>query len=620
MATSQPTTGLGSLAYTNQLLSQGQALLSNKSTTPAPAASSGNQVGQYVTTSGTTPGGHTTTESGYLNADGSLSGTPPGSQPGNTPSSAPITAPTSTPPVNTNQPSPTTVNATPYTSTSQPAVESASQAQANLAAGGLTGSALAAAQKSLSAYEQGHAAANVSGAPAPQDAATGMSAATTAAGNATQTYTPAAPVVQSLADATKKYIDDFANAMSSQGQGKTLVQQYQDFTSQLGIPALNTELMNMKNVINGTETDIRNEVTKAGGFATDSQVLAMTNARNKTMIQNYNDLLQTRSDAMQQVNTMMGLAEQDRQYASAQIDRQLNFDQAQITFQQKALDNAQSSIQKSIDTYGAASVLKQALATGDPTAVARINATMGNGFDLQTAAAHPTLDEQVKQANIAQSYAAIRASNAAAAKDYAAINGTGASDPATVLAWAQNIRSGTAKLSDITGSPALKSAVSLALSQGGSSQSDILATTQGSIKELQDMVDKNKGFSGIGGAVGLTASLTGAGKIPGTPGADFNAKLNQVKNDVILPNLTLLHGLGRVTDREFQALTSAVTALSPNESPGQFKTDLKTISDQIAAKAAAQPALNTPAPQPLLAPAAIPSGYYQASDGLLYKK
>lgn len=327
----------------------------------------------------------------------------------------PISPTTSTnTPVSTAQPSPTTVNATPYTAPAPPAVTDAA-AQQNLLKGGLGGTDLANAQKSLSAYQQGHAAATASGVAAPQDAGTGMSAATTVAGNATTAYTPPAPVQDALAKATQKYTDDYTKAMSSQEQGKTLVQQYQDLTTQLGIPALNTQLMNMKNVIDGTETDIRNEVTKAGGFATDSQVLAMTNARNKVMIQNYNNLLQTRSDAMQQLTTLSGLAAQDKTFAAAQIDRQLGFDEKQITFATNAQKNAQDSIQKSIDNYGAANVLKQALATGDPTAVARINATMGNGFDLTTAASHPTLEQQLKQAQIASAYSTVAKNNADAA-------------------------------------------------------------------------------------------------------------------------------------------------------------------------------------------------------------
>lgn len=318
-----------------------------------------------------------------------------------TPSSAPITtpAPPTTPtntPVSMKQPSPTTVNATPYTSATNTSTPTTPVQQAHTAATATT--------------------------PAPQNAGSGVSAATSALNKATaaQGYTPPPPVVQAYTDATQKLTDDYNKAMSTEGQGKSLVQQYQDFTSQLGIPALNTELMNMKNIIDGTEDDVRNEVTKAGGTATESQILAMSSARNKTLIQNYNNLLQTRSDAMQQVQTLVGLSAQDREYASQQIDRQLNFDQQQVDFQQKALTNAQNAIQNSIATYGAKSVLQQALASGDSTAVSRINQIMSSSgvpFDITTAAkAPPSLDDQLKQAQISNIYSEIGARNNPAPK------------------------------------------------------------------------------------------------------------------------------------------------------------------------------------------------------------
>lgn len=57
-------------------------------------------------------------------------------------------------------------------------------------------------------------------------------------------------------------------------QRKSLTEEYSAMSKKLGIDELNTELMNMKNVIEGTEDDLRAEVTKAGGFATESQIMA----------------------------------------------------------------------------------------------------------------------------------------------------------------------------------------------------------------------------------------------------------------------------------------------------------------------------------------------------------
>ncbi len=153
--------------------------------------------------------------------------------------------------------------------------------------------------------------------------------------------------------------------------------------------------------------------------------------------------------------------------------------------------------------------------------------------------------------------------------------------------WVQNIGSGAAKFSDVPA--ALKTAVSNGLAATHGSADDILATTKQSLAELQDMVNNDKGFTAAVGAKGIS-SLFGLKGSPfaGTAAANFDAKLKQVTNDVVLPNLKILHGLGRVTDREFQALQSAVTSLGTNLSESQFKKELEDITNQINA-AATQP-------------------------------
>ncbi len=615
--TSQPATGLGSLAMTNSLLASGAKLLSGSS---APTTSSGGRdelpagvAYQTYNTDGTVRSSETYAQKSAQEASDISSGkdTPfgvggeiTGAQATNPVSSAPIqppTTPTNTP-VSTTQPSPSTVDATPYTSTSSPA------------------------GSTPSAATQAHAAALASGAAAPQNAGVGVSAATTAMNNANTGYTPTAPVVQAYTDATKKLTDDYAKAMSSQDQGKSLVSQYQDFTKQLGIPALNTQLMNMKNVIDGTEDDIRNEVTKAGGFATDSQVLAMTNARNKTMIQNYNNLLQTRSDAMQQVQTLVGLSAQDRDYAEKQIDRQLNFDQQQVTFADKALANAQSSIQKSIDTYGAASVLKQALATGDPTAVSRINATMGNGFDLHTAALHPTLDQQYKQAEIAKIYSDINSTN------------SGGSDLA--LANLRKTASGISYIdgTNLTGKDA--TAAQKAAAQAGvpfldktsadlqnnietarQNLSDIQGYTQGVLPSgtgsgfnyLQRLGNAFTGATQIGtnaanlGSFGTarSAAIEALRAVAGAKGLRINQAEIQAAQKYDIPNVTDTQEVANAKITKMNALLdSQEKALFGSQ---YYKPDTGASNTQSA-------------PQPVLTPDQIPAGMYQASDGYLYKK
>lgn len=281
------------------------------------------------------------------------------------------------------------------------------QAQANLAknTGNLSPADLAQAGADLkNHYNQGLTAAQGSGA-APQSSSGGTAGVTS---NLSPTKPTLSPEAQAVVDDNQKYLQDFQQAQNSQSQKETLVQQYQDLSNQLGLPALNTELMNMKNVINGTEQDIRDEVSKAGGFATNSQVLALATARNKSLIQNYNDLVQTRTDTLNQLSTTMGLAEKDQAIAQQQIDSKLNFDQQQIQFADKALANSQSALNSMQNSEGWDGIYKATLASGDPQAVARINSTMGNGFDLATMAqfdaqtrAQKLAKEQSDLANVA---------------------------------------------------------------------------------------------------------------------------------------------------------------------------------------------------------------------------
>lgn len=159
-------------------------------------------------------------------------------------------------------------------------------------------------------------------------------------------------------------------------------------------------------------------------------------------------------------------------------------------------------------------------------------------------------------------------------------------DLSSVKSWVSDIKTGSAKLTDVP--DALKNAVASGLANsGGNSTTDLLTTTKASLDSLNAMVTNNQGFTGAVGAKGIS-SLFGLKGQPfaGSQAENFDAKLKQTVNDVVLPNLTILHGLGRVTDREFQALQSSITDLSPNLSEGEFKKELGTITDTINAKIA----------------------------------
>lgn len=140
--------------------------------------------------------------------------------------------------------------------------------------------------------------------------------------------------------------------MSPQTQKVSLVEEYQQMSKSLGIEGMNAELLNAKRIIEGTEDDIRSEITAVGGFGTESQVLALANARNKSLIKNYNYLLESRDSAMTQLNTMMNLSVQDRQMAEAEFDRKMGFAFKVAEFKERAVSNARSNFNTIVSKVG----------------------------------------------------------------------------------------------------------------------------------------------------------------------------------------------------------------------------------------------------------------------------
>ncbi len=159
-------------------------------------------------------------------------------------------------------------------------------------------------------------------------------------------------------------------------------------------------------------------------------------------------------------------------------------------------------------------------------------------------------------------------------------------DP-VVDAWVANINAGKNKITDIPASQAaLRNQVSQGLSQSNSSGDDVFNATATAINDLNDMVTNNKGFMAAVGYKGPIGSIFGP--LAGTQAADFVSKLKQVTSGPVLTNLSLLKGIGRVSQKEFDTLQSAITSLNTSESEEQFKKDLKTLTDFTASQAAGQ--------------------------------
>lgn len=247
---------------------------------------------------------------------------------------------------------------------------------------------------------------------------------------------------------------DQKDYLSSQNQQQTLQEQYTDLTKEAGIPALNTELINMKSVMNGTEQDIRNEITKAGGFATESQVMALTAARNKTMIQNYNNLLQTRDDAINQINTTMGFAKEDQANATALAKEKMDYDKQVSDYTQKMTTNAADAYNKIISTPGYGYKALYDSTGGDQHTIGLIESTLNlpQGSLAQLSQVPDSSKTQVVKLDNGQTVL-INSQNGQTIKNLGGASSPGSGGTGTLSplaqSWVTNILSGNGTLSQV---------------------------------------------------------------------------------------------------------------------------------------------------------------------------
>ncbi len=282
-------------------------------------------------------------------------------------------------------------------------------------------------------YQQGLAAATASGLPAPTDAG----AARTAMAN----YAPPAPEDTSAVDA---YISDdpavngllsnITQLLNPQKQTSTLMQDYKSLYRQSGLDEINEELIDAETVINGTEDDIRNEIQTAGGFGTESQVQAMALARNKGLLKRYNQLVQMKTDATNQLNTLSALNAQDKQIAQERLNSQINNMFNLANFKQQALNNIKEQARWMATQVGFDGIYNSY--KSDPKQLANLEKTLGVApGGLQSLASQAATERarkaQMEALDIAAKQASIRASNLSSDKtqmEIDALSGAGTPD------------------------------------------------------------------------------------------------------------------------------------------------------------------------------------------------
>ncbi len=169
--------------------------------------------------------------------------------------------------------------------------------------------------------------------------------------------------------------DQITAATNTQNTQQTFTDIYKGMENDPALVGLKTDLMNVNNIMNGTEDDIRDEITKAGGTGTESQIQAMTAARNKTLLKQANSL----SSAIQQkedyITQIMNLTQADRAQADKQVTQKLGLTQQLSDMIDKQNNAAKDNYQKIVDTVGYDGLAKSF--NGNTTQMARAEKLLG---------------------------------------------------------------------------------------------------------------------------------------------------------------------------------------------------------------------------------------------------
>lgn len=451
------------------------------------------------------------------------------------------------------------------------------QAQKNLSNGGLAGDALSMAQQSLaSKYHQTLSNVQQGGAEAPDN----QGDASTAISNASPQSQDTTAVDQLFSqDPTiNGLMTNITQLLSPQNQTSSLMDDYNQMYQSSGLDEINKELIDANTVINGTEDDIRNEIQSAGGMGTDSQIQAMSNARNKGLIAKYNQLTQQKTDATNQLNSMMQLDSSDKQMAQTRVNSEINNMFQLANFKQQATTNIQEGFNALVGQVGYAGALQAYSA--NPQGLASIEQVMGlPAGGLSKLASIPNIDMELKQSQLAASQADIQHTNL---ENQQLMNpgATNAADIANTVtknnavqnaADQQTLNSNYQTIQDIL--PGKNLANLTESDVAGLSNADQISIG----KALARM--QNPDISRAGGDAGNALQAVG---IPGVIGETLHQTFT-----------------GKLYDS--QKILDAI----------------QTANNLYNGRNGGNTTQNTPT---LLAPSEIPSGYYQASDGLLYKK
>lgn len=192
-----------------------------------------------------------------------------------------------------------------------------------------------------------------------------------------------------------------SNLFSSQTTQQSLSDFYKQEVAARGIPELQVQFADIKKIMDGSEDDIRTEVAMAGGSATESQIQALTGARNKTLLRQAEYLSNVINSKNDYVDKIVQLTQMDRDAAEKQLDRKLNLGKTMFDMADSMQNAARQNVQSVVNSIGWDG-LAQTVAN-NPQAAAQIERVFGmSPGELQSIAKYKkplTATEQLQLEN-----------------------------------------------------------------------------------------------------------------------------------------------------------------------------------------------------------------------------
>lgn len=249
------------------------------------------------------------------------------------------------PKVDPSQPNPATVNANPYTQTPSQNIPVQTAQQVSQA---LPNTESPATTPEGQKYQSTLQNLNQNGGTAPDSAGQARMAVSQATPpTPAQEYKPTPAFMQYGDPIMQQFIQTALTQSTQIAQSGNLVKSITaQFQGQLS--NLNAEEMNLKNMMEGTDDDIRLEISKGGGFATESQVQALVNNRNKDLLKQYNSLEIQKQNMTTQMTSQVQLANLDREYAKDRYDGTMQA----YTMYKAMNDNSTDSVNKLVANVG----------------------------------------------------------------------------------------------------------------------------------------------------------------------------------------------------------------------------------------------------------------------------